>query len=364
MNVTERFEATCRFEAVDRPLFFPTIGFWRETVQRWHTEGLPRRVVNDIAAILYFDFETWVPIPVGTDKQPGFFPLFLPKTVRREGRFKIVRNTAGNLVKVFEDDASGIPHLVEPPVKTLDDFRKVKWRLRPGTPGRCTNPLYDALYAFAKLRRRPLGVMVSGLFAFHRHLMGLEPLMYAYAGDPDLLHAMSRQWVKLTWGVVRRLKKRYGIRFVSYWEDMCYKAGPLISPGTFREFMAPYYKIVVDDARENGVHIHMVDTDGDCTKLIPLFQEVGVNLLFPFEVQSGMDIRQVRKDHPELVIFGGLDKRVLARGREEIEEEFRLKVPPMLQQGGYIPAIDHCVPPDVPLDNFRFFMDLIKKYKA
>jgi uroporphyrinogen-III decarboxylase len=36
-------------------------------------------------------------------------------------------------------------------------------------------------------------------------------------------------------------------------------------------------------------------------------------------------------------------------------------VPPMLEKGGYIPAIDHAVPPDVPLENWRYFMDMVRE---
>jgi hypothetical protein len=41
MNSRDRFRATCRFEPVDRPFRFETIGFWPETIERWHKEGLP-----------------------------------------------------------------------------------------------------------------------------------------------------------------------------------------------------------------------------------------------------------------------------------------------------------------------------------
>lgn len=42
--------------------------------------------------------------------------------------------------------------------------------------------------------------------------------------------------------------------------------------------------------------------------------------------------------------WGGLDKRVLAKDKHAIEEVFG-KVPPMLEKGGFIPAIDQAVPP-------------------
>ena len=104
-----------------------------------------------------------------------------------------------------------------------------------------------------------------------------------------------------------------------------------------------------------------VDTDGDCSLLIPLFLDAGVNMLLPFEVQAGMDIRDVRARYGKrLIIEGGLDKRVLAQGCDAIRAEVQAKVPALLRDGGYIPAIDHLVPPDVSLANFEFFLRCVR----
>ena len=363
MTMAERLQAVLRFEEPDRPFFFPTIGFWQETIARWHGEGLPRAVFHDVPAYLYFDFDHWLPFPIGDHEQPGLFPLFMPRVIEKKGKYEIYRDHGGKIYKRFTDGSSSIPQFLEAPVKTLDDFRALRWRLRPDFPGRCANPVFDLLSAYARVRGVPLGALFSGLFGFHRHLLGVETLMTAYFDTPELLHAMSRQWVRLCRGCIRRLRKRYGIGLVMFWEDMCFRSGPLISPRTFREFITPYYKIVIDDARDQGIEFFWVDTDGDCTLVLPLFQEVGVNVLYPFEVQAGMDIRTVRENHPRLGILGGLDKRTLALDKEAIEEEVLSKAPALLRAGGYIASLDHTVPPDVPLENFRFYMQLLKSPK-
>ncbi len=105
-----------------------------------------------------------------------------------------------------------------------------------------------------------------------------------------------------------------------------------------------------------------VDTDGDMNLLIPLFVDAGVNWLWPFEVQSGMDVVKVREEYPdEFMIWGGMDKRALALDKDAIRREVERVLPPMLEKGGYIPGIDHNVPPDVPLENFQFYLELVRK---
>lgn len=359
MTLIERFRAVMNFQETDRPWLMPTIGFWDETLERWRKEGLPF-YVNEVTAFAYFDFDVFIPLFIGHHEQPGFFPPFAPKVIENGERHRLVRDYSGKIYKEFTDGTSSIPQFLEAPIKNMDDFRRHRWRLEPGFPGRCENPVNDAIQAAAKLRSIPLGVIVCGLFGFHRHMLGVETLMTAYFDMPELIHAMSRQWVKLTRGAIRLLKKRYDIIFVNFWEDMCFRSGPLISPNTFRKFMSPYYKLVIEDARENGLEFFGVDTDGDCTLVIPLFEDAGVNLMWPFEVQSGMDVRVVREKHPEMVISGGLDKRALAVDHAAIDEEVLSKVPRMLSKGGYMPAIDHAVPPDVSLENFNYYLRLLR----
>ena len=47
--------------------------------------------------------------------------------------------------------------------------------------------------------------------------------------------------------------------------------------------------------------------------------------------------------------------------KKSIEKEVLSKVPWLLEQGGYMPSIDHSVPPDVPFENFLFYWNLIKQ---
>lgn len=164
-------------------------------------------------------------------------------------------------------------------------------------------------------------------------------------------------WIELFSPILSKIK----VEWFNMWEDMCYKTGPLISPDLFREFMLPAYKKFTGFLRDNGVANIIVDTDGNCWELIPLFLEGGVTGLFPMEVAAGMDIVEVRKSFPKLQIIGGLDKRVLAQSKEDIDKELESKIPFMLKKGGYIPTGDHLIPPDVSLENFIYYRHRIEE---
>jgi uroporphyrinogen decarboxylase len=104
-----------------------------------------------------------------------------------------------------------------------------------------------------------------------------------------------------------------------------------------------------------------VDSDGDCSELVPLMMRHGVNVFFPFEVQAGNEICDYRKQYPQLGIWGGLDKRVLAQSRRDIDCELE-KIPAMARLGGrFVPQFDHLIPPDVPWDNFVYAAGRIRE---
>ena len=85
----------------------------------------------------------------------------------------------------------------------------------------------------------------------------------------------------------------------AFWEDMCYKHGPLISPEMVRQYMAPRYRRVCDFLRSKGVEHIGLDCDGQIDSLIPVWMDSGLDFLYPFEVQSGMDVLEVRRKFDE-----------------------------------------------------------------
>jgi uroporphyrinogen decarboxylase len=360
MTPRERLLATVAFEPVDRPFRMETIGYWKETVQRWQGEGLPPEVDNELAALLFFGIDMQLPISIGAHEHPGFEPLFEEEVLEQGDRYTIKRNLAGQTVKVFTDGSSALPGFIDAPVKDRESWEEVKARLDPDSPGRIEPWLPFA--ELAKTQPWPLCVYVPGLFGTHRHLLGFTGLMLAYRKQPELLHEISRHWVTLWKTAVSRIHEKKCPDLVSFWEDMCYKNGPMIGPGMFGTFMLPYYKELVGFLRnELEVPAVGVDTDGNMTLLIEPFVRSGVNLIWPFEVQAGMDVVKVREQWPDqFAIWGGMDKRALFTDKETIEAEVMRVVPPMLKARGYIPSIDHAVPPEVSLDNWKYFLELVR----
>ncbi|GAJ08957.1 unnamed protein product, partial [marine sediment metagenome] len=185
---------------------------------------------------------------------------------------------------------------------------------------------------------------------------------YMFYDNPGLIEDMMEQVLYLETEVIKRTLKDIKIQLATFWEDMAYKAGPLISPAMVRKFMMPRYKKITDLLHSYGVDVIFLDSDGNLNELVPLWLEVGINYIWPFEVAAHNDIVALRKKYGnDLIIGGGIDKRALAKGKEAIREEVMSKVPFLLETGGYFPSLDHGVPPDVTFENYCYYINLMRE---
>lgn len=348
MTQREAFHAMMAFERPDTLCQFEW-GYWPETITRWRQEGLPPGVEpwEDCGIIHYFRPAI----------QRGVWPPFEVEVLDLDEETIVLRDEMG-VVRRESRERSRLPQFLKFPVATRDDFERLKERLDPKTPGRYPDD-WDAWVREA--RNSPhlicIGRRENGFFGWLRELMGLEGLLIAYIDQPDLVHEICRYHVTFLQGLYERALREAPLDFVFMWEDMAYRAGPLISPEFFRTFMLPYYKQMVDFYRQMGARWIVVDSDGDITQLIPLFVEAGVDGLLPFEVAAGNDVLAIREAFPRLRIIGGIDKRALAQGPEAIDRELESKLPSLFEAGGYLPTLDHHVQPEVPYQNFRYYLE-------
>jgi len=87
-----------------------------------------------------------------------------------------------------------------------------------------------------------------------------------------------------------------------------------------------------------------------------------IDAISPIEIAAGNDPEQILRENPGIYIHGGIDKRELrfdkARARAEVVKRYRAA----RELGGYVPTVDHGVPPDIPLRTFLYMVELIKGF--
>ena len=353
------------------------LGFWSETVTRWRGEGLGQdRLPQD-----EFGIESWYTAGgMGGSKPSEMWRLRLGDNivdrVHEFADFNLVDYSAGYEEKVIEDtskyviyqDAQGMvkkdlketesmTQFIKNPVETEEDFSSFRERFDPDDEGRYMKGYEDILQ-----NRRDAGVpiclTVPGFYGQARWMFGPEKTLFNFAAEPELMADVMEFWGDFLIENSRRLfESNVPIDFALVWEDMAYKGGSLISPTHFRELMLPQYRRVTRFFKRNGIKTVLVDCDGDVSELIPLFIDGGIHGMFPFEVASGMDVRDFRKEYPKFILLGGIDKREMAAGGKALRTELEGKVQ-LVEKGGYIPCCDHVVPADVSFRQFKEYMTI------
>jgi uroporphyrinogen decarboxylase len=304
---------------------------------------------------------------LGIEKPPEMFPgefwiypLSARQVLEDRGDRQLIIDDIGVKMEVASDPS--IPLYLEWPVSNRSEWEAYKGaRFDPKAPGRLPPDLDELAERY---RSRDFVLRLGrpvGFFGPIRSFLGEVRLMTGYYDDPDLIRDIVADLLGFYMEVYAPVLERFEIDMFTMWEDMCYNAGSLISPEMFREFMLPAYKEFTSYLKDFGVKNIIVDTDGDCWKLIPLFIEGGVTGVYPFEVAANMDVVAVRKAYPRLQMIGGIDKRALIKGGRAIEEELDARIPFMLERGGFIPYVDHHVPPDISWDNYVYYREKLKK---
>jgi uroporphyrinogen decarboxylase len=191
-----------------------------------------------------------------------------------------------------------------------------------------------------------------------RALVGPEEICYLFLDNPALIHRMMQAWLELADAVAARVQQAVEIDEVFLAEDIAYNHGLLISPAMVREFLFPYYTRLLASVRSRQRHKKLylhVDTDGNCDEAIDLYREIGLGVMSPFEVAAGNDAVAVARKYPDLVILGGIDKRVLAEGPAAIDRHLEHILPVMVRRGGFIPTCDHGVPDNVSYASYMHY---------
>lgn len=328
MNHVERFRAVMNFQPVDRLPRWEWAMWWDETIARWHGEGLPK----SLAFSQVFDIAQYF----GLDPYQQFW------------------------FSTTEATIEATQHHVEGIVANMDDYRRVKPRLYPDHTA-----AIETMRPWAARQARGEAVVwatLEGWFWFPRTLMDIEKLSYAFYDQPELVHAMNHDLTEFNLRLIRQMSKVCVPTFMTLAEDMSYNLGPMISQQVFNEFLAPYYRRVMEALNDLNIML-IVDTDGDVTQLVPWLQAVGVAGVLPLERQAGVDGDRLRERFPTLRMVGHFNKLTMDKGEAAMRAEFERLVP-LMKRGGFIPSVDHQTPPAVSIEQYRVYLRLLEEYTA
>ncbi|MBQ7257637.1 MAG: hypothetical protein IJS60_08095 [Abditibacteriota bacterium] len=323
MTSNERFKKVLNFQKPDRMPVIEWAPWWHLTIDRWHKEGMPAEIYTAYDVSKYFGLD-----PVDCFYMDVSFNLPAPKEV------------GGGLIET-EEDYNNLK-------KECDIF----------------GPIPQNLIDVCKKHQEEDGAAVwlwhSGFFWAPRALLGIEPHLYAFYDDPDLLWKINEDCLK---GLYRRVDSITGdldIAFIVLGDDMSYNHGPMLSEKVFKEQLAPFYKQASDFIKSKGIKV-IIDSDGLVDEPIRWYREAGCQGFLPLEKQAGVDLNKYRQWYPDYLFVGGFDKLCMDKGESAMRQEFE-RLLPVMKQGGYILGVDHQTPPNVSIYDYRLYVELFREY--
>ena len=381
MNDRERALAILRYENFDR---LPVVhfGFWTETLEKWAGEGHitadQARSWGDgnptdaeVTAKIGFDFNWYNCFQPDTGLRPPIESRIVEELP--DGSRKVL--DANGAVVLQKEGATGIPAEVDHILKDRKSWEetflpRVRFSEERVTAARANTgekllPFNQggSEYLQGGQWQTPYGLHCGSLYGVIRNWLGMVGSAYLQADDPDLfceivdtVGELCFQCTKMT------LESGAKFDFAHFWEDICFKSGPLIRPQVFRARVGPHYKKITDLVHSYGIDIISLDCDGKIDTLVPVWLDNGVNTMFPIEVGTWhASIEPWRAKYGrELRGVGGMDKKVFAHDYAAMDAEIeRLK--PLVDLGGFIPCPDHRIPPDAKWENVQYYCEKMRE---
>ena len=367
MNIRENVQAILHYEKYDR-MPIVAFGFWNETIDKWVQEGhLSQEVyksdcnsdpANEVTKKLGFDFHWGNRFYAST----GLMPLFKKEILEvKENSHQIVRDVSG-LIILEKPGVSSIPSDIGTTLTDRKAWEELYVDKLKFSKDRIN---YEWLETFKDDSKReiPIGLHCGSLYGSIRDMLGVEHLSYLYADDEELYIEVIDTIGNLSFDVVKAvLSTGAKFDFGHFWEDICFKNGPLVSPVIFDELVGPHYKRITSLLNEHGIDIVSLDCDGKIDSLIPTWLENGVNTMFPIEVGTWeASITPWREKYGKQILgVGGMNKNVFAEDYKAIDVEIeRLKA--MIDLGGFIPCPDHRIPPGAIFENIQYYCERFER---
>ena len=311
------------FQPFDRLPLVEWAAWWDQTIVRWRGEGLPASTTDYYDLHRHFGLDLYM--------QDWIAPRIPPA-----------------------------PSHNAPVINSRDDYRKIRDSLFPA------NAVDKKRWeVWAETQRHGDAVLwftLNGFFWFPRTLLGVEPHLYAFYDQPELLHEMNADLADWNLRVIEDLCSVCQPDFMTFAEDLSYNNGPMLSREQFDEFLTPYYARLIPLLKRYNI-IPIVDSDGDVTLPATWFEDAGIDGILPLERQAGVDIAKLRAAHPHLRFIGHFDKLTMHRGEAAMWAEFERLLPTAVT-GGFLISCDHQTPPGVSYRDYQLYLTLFREYAA
>jgi len=320
MTEKERFLKTLDGSGADRFPFFD-LEPGDETLDRWHAEGLPRST----SVAEFFGLETHHPVGVEIRSAPFY-------------------HMAADLLD--DPDAFDRRYDIEDP----DRFPK-------GWIQRCVRAHRDGKVVVINASGGGL-LQMLGVGDWRSLIAACRALIER----PAHVEALVERTTDFYCECLERALSEVSADYASLYEPIASNAGPVVSPRMFERFSMPGYRKILDLLRRHRIrHLVMCTTGGDLGSLLPPLIDAGITGLWISNIMNTrMRYSELRREFGrDIALIGGIDSTALRESDDAIKRVVEETVPPLLEQGRYLPCLDDRPRENVPFARYARFRELL-----
>lgn len=372
MTNRERALHILHYQKADR---MPAVhfGYWYELLEEWAQQGhigkdVPRMWADgnetdrELDKLLGWDFNWFRTV----GPQNKLFPAFEYKVLEKlPDGFMRVQNADG-LIERIREGAGSIPAEDDYQLKDREAFETLYKPKMQFSKDRIDYKYFTQDFAKRKDQDLPIGLNLGSVLGDVRNMLSVIGMSYLMCDDYDLFAEIIDTYAEMQYQCAEEvLKTGAKFDFAHYWEDICFKNGPLISPAMFEELCAKHYKKRNDLCKKYGIDIISLDCDGVTEKLLPVWFENGVNTMFPIEVGTwGDQFAAAREKFGKGMLgVGAMDKTALRKDKAAVDEELK-RMQKLVELGGFIPCPDHRLMPGTKWELVQYYAEEVKKLKV
>ena len=347
-------------------------GYWGELLTEWADQGkIPRELAEnnwdgsekdmELDRLIGWDFN-WSKTAGANN---GLLPGFETKTleVLPDGSRRVQSRTG--VIERVKPGVTSIPSEDDYILKDREAFETLYRPKMQFSPAR-VDLEYFRHFNETRPWDRPVGLHLGSVLGSIRDMTSVVGMSYLlYDEDEDLFADIVDTYAEMQYQCVKAiLETGAKFDFGHYWEDICFKNGPLLSPEMFDELCAKHYKKRNELCHAYGIDVISLDCDGVTEKLLPTWFHNGVNTMFPIEIGVwGDQFEAARKKFgPGMLGVGGMDKTALRKDKAAVDAEIE-RLTRLSAMGGFIPCPDHRLMPGTKFELVQYYAEEIKKIK-
>ncbi len=361
-NKLERMQKTLACKEPDKVPLFDL--FWLEFVEKWKKE---KGLKSDTDIYKYYDMDMYV-VVANTDPRIESYKL-----IERGSDYEIYKTGFGCTCK--KADYSPMPQFLDFDIKSADDYKDVvledpddkrRW-YEPsanllGGAGNIELPsFYDQTEA-VKGKFPTMGVVLEGMEKSWR-MRGTEGVLMDMISEKkkfvNFLKRLEEFEIQIGLNHIKM-----GVDFLMVGGDIGYDKGMFFSPDMWREIFKPYLFNLCQALKKAKPDIKLIYHG--CGNALPVYEdliECGIDSYHSLEVKAGIDVVELKKKYKNrLSYIGNMDARDILTGSKEGIRKDLLRKLNAAKGGGFIPACDHSVPDNVPVENYDYYIDLVREY--